>query len=77
VFRITESDPNRNVIVETVSHHGRQMVMVQEFLPEIVDGDKRILLIGGRIVPHCLARFPSRAKRAATWPRAAAAKRGR
>ena len=58
VFRITESDRNRNVIVETVSHHGRQMIMVQAFLPEIVDGDKRILLIGGEIVPHCLARIP-------------------
>jgi glutathione synthase len=58
VFRITESDPNRNVIVETVSHHGRQMVMVQKYLPEIVDGDKRILLIGGEVVPYCLARIP-------------------
>ena len=58
VFRITESDPNRNVIVETVSHHGRRTVMVQRFLPEITDGDKRILLIGGQIVPHCLARIP-------------------
>jgi glutathione synthase len=58
VFRIGESDPNRNVIVETVSHHGRQMIMVQKFLPEIVDGDKRILLIGGEVVPHCLARIP-------------------
>jgi glutathione synthase len=58
VFRIGESDPNRNVIIETVSHHGRQMIMVQKFLPEIVDGDKRILLIGGQVVPHCLARIP-------------------
>ncbi len=58
VFRITESDRNRNVIVETVSHHGRRTVMVQRFLPEITDGDKRILLIGGQIVPHCLARIP-------------------
>ena len=40
-------DPNRNVIVETVSHHGAQTVMVQRFMPEIVDGDKRVLLIAG------------------------------
>ena len=48
VFRVGESDPNRNVIIETVSRHGRTMVMVQRYLPEIVDGDKRILLIGGQ-----------------------------
>ena len=58
VFRVRESDPNRNVIVETVSQHGRRMVVVQRYLPEIVDGDKRILLIGGEVVPYCLARIP-------------------
>jgi len=58
VFRVSESDPNRNVIVETVSRHGRTMVMVQRYLPEIVDGDKRILLVGGQVVPYCLARIP-------------------
>jgi glutathione synthase len=58
VFRVGESDPNRNVIVETVSHHGKRTVMVQKYLPEIVDGDKRILLIGGEVVPYSLARIP-------------------
>ncbi|MCC6196118.1 MAG: glutathione synthase [Burkholderiales bacterium] len=58
VFRVREDDPNRNVIVETVSQHGRTMVMVQRYLPEIVDGDKRILVIGGQVVPYCLARIP-------------------
>jgi glutathione synthase len=58
IFRIRKADPNRNVIVETVSHLGRQTVMVQRFLPEIVDGDKRILLIGGEVVPFSLARIP-------------------
>ena len=58
VFRIAESDPNRNVIVETVSKHGRQTVMAQRYLPEIVDGDKRILIVGGEVVPFCLARIP-------------------
>ncbi len=58
VFRVGESDPNRNVIVETVSHHGRRTVMVQRYLPEIVDGDKRVLVIGGEVVPYCLARIP-------------------
>ena len=58
VFRVGEADPNRNVIVETVSHHGKRTVMVQKYLPEIVDGDKRILLIGGAVVPYSLARIP-------------------
>ncbi|MEO8509101.1 MAG: glutathione synthase [Betaproteobacteria bacterium] len=58
IFRVGESDPNRNVIVETVSHHGKRTVMVQKYLPEIVDGDKRVLLIGGEVVPFCLARIP-------------------
>ena len=58
VFRVRESDPNRNVIVETVSRHGRRMVMVQRYLLEIVDGDKRVLLIAGQVVPFCLARIP-------------------
>ena len=58
IFRIRRTDPNRNVIVETVSHLGRQTVMVQRFIPEIVDGDKRILVIGGEVVPFALARIP-------------------
>jgi glutathione synthase len=58
VFRVREDDPNRNVIVETVSHHGQRSVMAQRFIPEIVDGDKRILLIAGEVVPFSLARVP-------------------
>jgi glutathione synthase len=58
IFRVREGDPNRNVIVETVSHHGARTVMAQRYLPEIVEGDKRILLIGGEVVPYCLARIP-------------------
>lgn len=58
IFRVGESDPNRNVIVETVSRDGTTMVMVQRYLPEIMEGDKRILLIGGEVVPYCLARIP-------------------
>jgi glutathione synthase len=58
VFRVTDSDPNRNVIVETLSEHGRRTVMAQRYIPEIREGDKRVLLIGGKPVPHCLARIP-------------------
>ena len=58
VFRVRDGDPNRNVIIETVSHYGARTVMAQRYLPEIVDGDKRIILIAGQVVPYCLARIP-------------------
>jgi glutathione synthase len=58
VFRVTDADPNRYVIVETITAHGRRSVMAQRFIPEIRDGDKRILLIAGKPVPFCLARIP-------------------
>jgi glutathione synthase len=58
IFRIGQNDPNRNVIVETVSRNGAQTVMVQRFIPEIVDGDKRILIIAGEVAPFALARVP-------------------
>jgi glutathione synthase len=60
IFRIGHADPNRNVIVETVSHRGTQTVMVQRFLPEISDGDKRVLVIAGEVVPFTLARIPKK-----------------
>ncbi|MGH8621468.1 MAG: glutathione synthase [Burkholderiales bacterium] len=58
VFRVRQDDPNVNVIIETVSHYGRRTIMAQRFIPDIRDGDKRVLMIGGRAVPHCLARIP-------------------
>jgi glutathione synthase len=58
VFRIREDDPNRNVIIETVSHDGARTVMAQRYIPAIVDGDKRVLLIAGEPVPYALARIP-------------------
>jgi glutathione synthase len=58
VFRVRESDPNRNVIIETVSQNGARTVMAQRFIPDIADGDKRILLIAGEVVPYSLARIP-------------------
>jgi glutathione synthase len=58
VFRVRRNDPNVNVIIETVTHHGRRTIMAQRYIPEIVDGDKRVLLIAGKPVPHCLARIP-------------------
>jgi len=58
IFRVRRDDPNLSVIIETVTHHGRRTIMAQRFIPEIHDGDKRVLLIGGRAVPYCLARIP-------------------
>jgi glutathione synthase len=58
VFRVASGDPNRNVIVETLVRDGAKSVMAQRYIPEIREGDKRILLIAGKAVPHCLARIP-------------------
>jgi glutathione synthase len=58
VFRVTDTDPNRYVIVETITAHGRRTVMAQRYIPEIRDGDKRILVIAGKPVPFSLARIP-------------------
>jgi glutathione synthase len=58
VCRVRHDDPNRNVIVETLTAHGRRTMMAQRYLPAIVDGDKRILLIAGEPVPWVLARIP-------------------
>ena len=58
IFRVRADDPNRNVIVETVGQHGARTVMAQRYIPEIVDGDKRVLLIAGEPVPFALARIP-------------------
>jgi glutathione synthase len=58
VFRVRNDDPNVNVIIETITHYGRRTIMAQRYIPEIRDGDKRILLIDGRPVPHALARIP-------------------
>ncbi|MFZ5509074.1 MAG: glutathione synthase [Pseudomonadota bacterium] len=58
VFRVRRDDPNRYVIVETLLQHGHRTIMAQRYLPEIAQGDKRILLIGGAVAPYCLARVP-------------------
>ncbi len=58
IFRVRQDDPNRNVIVETLTHDGVRTIMAQQYIPEIAEGDKRILIIGGEVVPYCLARIP-------------------
>lgn len=58
VFRVRQNDPNLSVIVETLTRHGARSVMAQRYLPDIVKGDKRVLVIDGEPVPYCLARIP-------------------
>jgi glutathione synthase len=58
IFRVGPDGLNLGSITETLNRHGAQSLMVQKFLPEIVDGDKRVLVIGGKPVPYCLARIP-------------------
>jgi glutathione synthase len=58
IFRVRRDDVNRNVIIETMAHFGARSVMAQRFIPEISDGDKRIILIAGEPVEHALARIP-------------------
>ena len=58
VFRLKADDPNLNVILETITQLGTRTVMAQRYLPAIKDGDKRVLLIGGKPAPYVLARVP-------------------
>ncbi|WP_130899352.1 glutathione synthase [Pseudomonas sp. Sample_11] len=59
IFRHTAGHPNLSVILETLTLHGKQQIMIQGYLPAIVDGDKRILMIDGEPVDYCLARIPA------------------
>lgn len=59
IFRCRADDPNLGVILETLTHHGRQQIMAQRYIPEIKQGDKRILVVDGEAVPYCLARIPA------------------
>ncbi|WP_029133375.1 glutathione synthase [Sedimenticola selenatireducens] len=58
IFRIRQGDPNANVIIETLTSHGKRLSMAQRFVPEISQGDKRILMVDGEPVPYALARIP-------------------
>lgn len=60
IFRIKEDGNNLGVVIETLTAHGKRHMMVQKYLPEIVDGDKRILIIDGEVVPYALARLPGK-----------------
>lgn len=59
VFRLREGDPNTSVVIEMLTHYATHFTMAQRFIPEIKEGDKRILLIDGEPVPYALARIPA------------------
>lgn len=59
IFRCRQDDPNVGVILETLTEFGKQTIMAQRYIPEILDGDKRILVVDGEPVPYCLARIPA------------------
>lgn len=59
VFRLRDGDSNTNVILETITRHGSRTVLAQRFVPEYIEGDKRILLIDGSPIPFALARIPA------------------
>jgi len=60
IFQVHHDDPNRNVILETITQLGKRTVMAQKLIPEYVQGDKRILLINGEAIPYALLRVPSK-----------------
>ena len=60
IFRVKSDDPNIGVIIETLTEHGKVTAMAQKFIPEITEGDKRILVINGKPIPYALARIPAK-----------------
>ena len=59
IFRLRQGDPNISVALETLTDNGQRYIMAQRYLPEIVHGDKRILLVDGEPIPYALARIPA------------------
>ncbi len=59
IFHLRQNDPNLSVILETMTQYNSRYVMAQKYLPEIKDGDKRILMVNGEAVPYALARIPA------------------
>jgi len=60
IFRVQQGDPNVGVIIETLTQHQTVYTMAQAFVPDISNGDKRILIVDGEPMPYCLARIPAK-----------------
>ena len=59
IFRCKHDDPNVSVILETLTEHGNSYIMAQKFIPDIRNGDKRVLVVNGEAIPYALARIPA------------------
>lgn len=59
IFRVKAGDQNLSVVIETLTRDGQQQIMAQKFIPDIVNGDKRILMIDGKPIDYALARIPA------------------
>lgn len=59
IFRVKPGDPNLSVIIETLTESGKHPIMAQKFVPEISNGDKRILVVNGKPIDYALARIPA------------------
>lgn len=60
IFRVKVGDINSNVIFDLLTHHEQVSIVAQTFIPEVVDGDKRLILVDGKVIPHVLARIPQK-----------------
>ncbi|MFL0811373.1 MAG: glutathione synthase [Agarilytica sp.] len=60
IFRCKVDDPNVSVIIETLTEHSKAYIMAQKFIPEISNGDKRVLVVNGKAIPYALARIPAK-----------------
>jgi len=60
IFRVKENDPNVGVIIETLTKMQTETIMAQKFIPDITNGDKRVLMVDGEPIPYCLARIPAK-----------------
>ncbi|MFC3031981.1 glutathione synthase [Pseudoalteromonas fenneropenaei] len=58
IFRVRADDPNIGVICETLTEHGSRFAMAQTYIPAIKEGDKRVLVVDGEVIPYCLTRIP-------------------
>ena len=59
IFRLTADSPNISATLEMLTQMGKLPIMAQKYIPAIVEGDKRVLIVGGKPVEYCLARIPS------------------
>ena len=59
IFRVKPGDPNLSVVIETLTNSGKHQIMAQKFVPEISNGDKRILVVNGKPIDYALARIPA------------------